>query len=61
MTQPEHNDWQTAAGLAGAVAMTRLVKMARVPGRLSMNRDRQFDAFAEFLARSLTRPAPLRI
>jgi hypothetical protein len=43
-------DWQSAKGLAGAVAMSRLVKMARLPGQPLTKRDRQFDKFVGFLA-----------
>ena len=49
MTLDPDADPSSAAGIAGALAMTRLVKMARPPGQLPTERDQQFDAFAKFL------------
>ncbi len=46
-----HHNWQSAKSLAGAIAMTRLVKMARPPGQRPTKREKQFDEFTKFLAR----------
>jgi hypothetical protein len=49
-TSGPQSNWKSAEGLAGALSMTRLVKMARQPGQPLSERDRQFDKFAKFLA-----------